>query len=348
MDGKKVFPKMAKAWPRSDPMKRLTPMLLVLLAARPGAASTLETVRARHTLACGVVSEAQDWNKEDLHGDLSALGSEVCRAVAVAALGRADAARITAYPAEPEALAGLAGGKVDVLAGVTPSVSRALRDGIAFGPPIFWDTQTFMVHRALGVAGAAGLAGRTVCFIDGTDTGAVLLAAMRAQGVRIVPFPFQEEGEMEAGLVGGHCAAIGAYASRLAGMRARFHALVHDFVLLGDVLAVSPASVATRQPDAAWSALVGATVDALGVTRASVTARRDGGDPNAARLLGSDWSAGRALGLAPDWSARVVGAVGNYGEIFARTLGPAAPPGLARGLNAPCSAGGAVCTAPLR
>ena len=316
-------------------------------------AATLDVVRARKHLVCGVVSEAQDWTKADLHGDLSALDKEICRAVAVAVLGRA-AAEIVAFPDEADGLAALGAGRADLVVGVTPSVSVSQREDVAFGPVIFWDSQTFLVHRALGVADAAGLAGRTVCTIDGTDTEALLRAAMSERGIRIVPFPFQEEGEMDAALVGGRCGAISAYASRLADMRAQFHAMVHDFVLLPDRLAISPVAVATRRQDPAWTAIAAATVDALveaamlGIGRDNLAASQASENPVVQRLLGADWSAGQALGLARDWSGRVIAAMGNYDDIYRRSVGEGSALGLAAGLNADCLHGGAICAAPLR
>ena len=329
-------------------------LTMIAICSAAHASPTLDAVRARGKLACGVVTEGQDWNKEDLHGNLSALGTEICRAVAIATLGRQYQLDVVGFPAEEEALAGLNHAKVDVVVGLTPSATRTLQYGVVFGPPVFWDTQTFMVHHALGVTSATGLAGKTVCYIDGTDNGGVLLATMQSRGIRILPFPFQEEGEMDAGLVGGHCRAISAYASKMAEIRTQFHALVHDFVLLPDTLAVSPANIATRQGDAGWTAIADTTVqvlvqaEMLGITRANLAVRRAGEDPVTRHLLGTDWSAGLSLGLARDFSAQIVAALGNYGEVFDRTVGEGSPLGLKRGLNATCLQGGAMCASPVR
>ena len=314
-------------------------------------AATLAEIQARHTLTCAVVTEETDWNKEDLHGNLSSLAAEVCRAVAVAVFGRDDALRVLRAPAEMEALAALRAGQADLVVGVTPAVSTGLRLGVTYGPPVFLDTQAVMVHRAAGVDDAAGLAGKTVCAIEGTDNDGVLLATMRARGVAIIPFPFQEEGEMDAALTGGHCQGVSAYASKLADVRRQFRG-GQDFVLLADRFAVSPASVATRAGDPVWSAVVAATVDVLvqaqmlGVTRAGVAQAVRSEDPVLQRLVGTDWSSGLALGLAHDWSARVLGAVGNYGEIYGRTVG--VEMGLAAGLNTDCLHGGALCPGQVR
>lgn len=322
--------------------------------ARPAKAATLDTARARHAVACGVVTEPPDWNKEDLHGDLSAFGTVICQAVALATLGRADAADIHRFAAEEDALRGLRASEVDVAIGVTPSATLAIQFDVAFGPVVFWDSQTFLVRRAAGIAEARDLAAKPVCFIDGTEQGSTLLAWMKASRIAMHPFPFQEEGEMSAGLAGGRCAAIGGYQSRLADLRAHMPAPASDYVLLPDTLAIAPAGAATRQGDPAWSSIVASTIDALigaemaGITRANLSHQRNGDDPAIRHLLGEDWSAGQSLRLDHDWSARVIARLGNYGEIFGRTVGENAPLGLKRGLNAVCVRGGALCAPPVR
>ncbi len=313
--------------------------------------TTLSAIQTRKTLNCVVITEEVDWNREDLHGDLTPLAEEVCRAVAVATLGRGDRLQVLREPAEPEALTALHNGLADLVVGVTPAISTALRLDVAYGPPVFLDTQQILVHRDAGIHDIAGLAGNTVCFIAGTDTAGVLLAATRARGIAIRPFPFQEEGEMSAAFTGGRCQAISAYASRLAAMRLQFRG---DYVLLPDRLALSPVVVATRAGDVAWSAVVAATVDVLiqaqmlGVTQAGIVQAMQSDDPVLARLTGRDWSSGLALGLAHDWSAKVIAAVGNYGEIYDRTLGTGSNRQLPAGLNTDCLHGGALCPAQVK
>ena len=325
---------------------------LVFLSLDAKAAdSTLSAIQTRKTLNCAVITEEADWNREDLHGDITPLAAEVCRAVAVATLGRTDALQVLREPAEPEALTALHTGQADLVVGVTPAISSALRLDVAYGPPVFLDAQEVLVHRDAGIHDIAGLAGKTVCFIAGTDTAGVLLATMRARGIAIRPFPFQEQGEMSAVFSGGRCQAMSAYASRLAEMRMQFRG---DYVLLPDRLALSPVVVATRAGDVAWSAVVAATVDVLvqaqmlGVTRAGIVQATQSDDPVLARLAGGDWSSGLALGLAHDWSAKVIAAVGNYGEIYDRTLGKGSKRQLPAGLNADCLHGGALCPAQVR
>ena len=324
--------------------------VLFLLNLCPASAATLDAVMARQSLACGVVQASPDWNKDDFHGDLSPLGREFCRAAAAAVLGRAEAAGIKAYPDEATAMRALAAGQVDMVAGVTPALSRGLRDHLVFGPVIFWDSQAVLAHAA----SLAALDGKTLCFLDGTDAAAALMAAKAAHKLRFIPFPFQEAGEMEAGLIGGHCAAVSASLSALAVMQAQTGRAGHDLVLLPDMFAVVPAAVATRAGDTVWSAVVGAAAavpvlaEMQGVTSENVQAMRQSGDPVTRHLLGADWSAAAALGLPRDFAAREIAAVGDYGAMFARSLGQGTAGRRPRGINAVCTNGGAICAAPLR
>ena len=322
--------------------------------ARSAWAGVLDKVKAAGTLACGVITEEAEYNKDDLHGGLDGLDGEICKAVAAAVRGDATKLRTTAWPVELEGLNGLAAGEVDLLVGVTPSATTMRLHGVGFGPPVFWDGQGFMVDRAAGIASLRDLAGRKVCFIDGADYQPVLDPVMRARNIAYVPFPFQEEGEMDAALVVGHCDAETADLSRLADKRSAFHGRAGDFVLLAETLTLDPVAPAYRQGDAPWAAVVDWTVYALmqaeasGVTRANVETMRASEDLAVQRLLGADFGAARALGLERDWAARVIAEVGNYGEIFDRTAGAGSRLNLPRGLNALWTQGGLMRPLPVR
>jgi general L-amino acid transport system substrate-binding protein len=327
---------------------------LVLTAPAAKAGATLDRVRDAGVVRCGVVTEIPEYNKEDLHGGLDGLGLEICKAVTVAVLGEAAQMTPAKFPVEQEALRALQKGGVDLLVGATPSATGVWAYGVQFGPPVFYDAQGIMVHREAGIASLADLAHRRVCFIDGTDTQRVLDAAMRARGIAYASYPFQEEGEMDAALVVGHCDAMSADLSRLAEKRSSFHARANDFVLLAETLTLDPVAPAYRQGDPQWAAIVDWTVHALvqaeasGVTRANVAALHDSADPAVQQLLGIDFAAGRALGLGHDWAARTIAAVGNYGEIYERSVGQQAPLRLPRGFNALWTSGGFMHPLPVR
>jgi general L-amino acid transport system substrate-binding protein len=324
-------------------------------AAPASAGQTLDRVRQAGELSCGVVTEPDDYNKADLHGALAPLGAEICKAVAVAALGEHAKVALRPYPAELEAEAGLHNGEVELIVGVTPDATSVWRWQIWFGPAVFYDAQGFLVRPDAGAATLAQLAGKKVCFVEGTDNEKVLLARTVARGIAVIPLPFQEEGEMEDGLAVGHCDAISADLSKLAQARANFPRQLGDDIVLPDLLTLQPVAPAYRQGDAQWAALVDWTIyvliqaEASGVTRANVAVQRGSEDPVVQRLLGVDWAASRALGLAAhDWSARVISMVGNYGEIYDRTVGAHGTLGLPRGLNALWTDGGLLHPLPVQ
>jgi general L-amino acid transport system substrate-binding protein len=120
-------------------------------------AQTLAAIRAAHHLNCGTVQGADDWNGADIHGNLSAFEADICRAVAVAIFGTEDGLTILVFPAEPEALAALKTGAIHLAIGISPSTSTAVRYGVGFGTPVFYDSQRILVAKQSGIVGLSGL-----------------------------------------------------------------------------------------------------------------------------------------------------------------------------------------------
>ncbi len=335
-------------------MTRLLLLAAIVLAPWSAhAQGTLAKIRAAGTLACGVITEEADYGKADTHGPLDDLGAEICHAVAAAVLGTPRAI-VTSYPDEQAGQQALAGGTLDLLAGVTPTPSNGAMYRETFGPPFFFDGQGFLVEIHSDIASLRDLAGRQVCFIAATEHESRLLAAFAARGIKMLPYPWEEQGEMDAGLTSGHCAAMTGDLSRLAAERARFHARKADFVILPETISLDPLAPAVRQDDPQWAAVVTWTVEALiaaeanDVTQANVAAMRGTDNPALRRLLGADRAAAQALGLPDDWAVRAIQSVGNYGELYARTVGPGTDDDLPRGLNALWTQGGLLYPLPLR
>jgi len=303
-------------------------------------------------LRCGVITEPLDWNKTDLHGSLAPLDIAICRAIATARYGAADRLEIQSYDSEEAGLTAVHAGKSDIVAGVTPDTTAGQKYALRFSIPFFYDGQGFMVHRAEGIHALADITGHKLCYIEDTDNDAVALNALAARGIKPVPFGFQEEGEMDAAIMDRHCQVTSAYLSKLAEARASFHNH-QDYVLLPDMLTLAPATVAVDAHDLRLSGLVDMTLSALlqaeflGVTAASAPHAPQSGDPRFQRLLGDDYATAAALDLPHDWSRQVIAAVGNYAEIYARTLGPGTPFDLPRGLNALWNHGGLMAPLPL-
>ncbi len=308
--------------------------------------------QAADRLRCGVITEPLDWNKTDLHGSLAPLDVEICRAIATARYGAPDRLEIQSYSSEEEGLTALHAGKSDIVAGVTPDAGAGQKYALHFSIPFFYDGQGFMVHRAEGIHALADITGHKLCYIEDTDNDAVALNALAARGIKPVRFGFQEEGEMDAAIMDRHCQVTSAYVSKLAEARASFHNH-QDYLLLPDLLTLAPVTVAVNARDLRLDGIVDMTLSALlqaeflGVTAAGASHAPQSGDPRYQRLLGDDYATAAALDLPHDWSRHVIAAVGNYAEIYARTVGPGTPLDLPRGLNALWNQGGIMAPLPL-
>ncbi|HXY24799.1 MAG TPA: hypothetical protein VEI73_09120 [Candidatus Acidoferrum sp.] len=336
-------------------MRRLLLSLLaggLLAPASVVHAQTLESIRAAHHMECGTVESADDWNGEDVHGNLSALEAEVCRAVAVAIFGDAHTLTIQVFPGEPEALSALKAGTIQLAVGISPSASTATHFGVGFGLPVFFDSQRLMVSKRSGITELKGLRDKLICALDMSPPERALHDEMTARGIPYALQSHSEQGEMDAAVAVRRCEAGTALESRLAQSRANFHAVTSDFVFLPERFGLYPVVPAYRYGDQKFGLLIDWTVsalieaEALGITQGNVATAVKREDMRAEQLLGHDFATAQALGLAHDWAAKVIAATGNYGEIFQRTTGR--PYHLDRGLNALWTQGGLMCALPMR
>jgi general L-amino acid transport system substrate-binding protein len=313
--------------------------LMIGTAATAHAGTTLDTIKTAGSLACGVNIEEPEYSTQDAHGNHSAFDLDLCKAVAVAVLG--PDAKFTAVPYrdEQDALKALKSGEIALLA--TGSLNFNHPSDTRFGSarPVFFDYQGFLVNKTMGIASPKDLAGKKICFLGGTEIDEQLEAYMAREKIKWLPFPFQEEGEMEAALITNNCAAVSADVSQLAYERIAFKSMAANFEILPDVIAKDPLAPTYRLDDPQWAAIVNWTVEALiqaeesGVTQANLAGMKKSSDPAIRRLLGTQRGYGQFIGLDDAWAARVIEAVGNYGEIFERDLGSGSAMKLARGAN---------------
>ena len=317
------------------------------------AQTTLLKIRSVGRLACGIVREEPEYSNLDAHGNRALFDVDLCKAIAIAALGSGARFDVTAFPDETASLKALQGGTVDVIASATPSLNNASSLGLRFARTMLFDFQGLMVNTALGVHTIDDLAGKKICYLTETNIELNLVSAMAERKIKFIPFPFQEEGEMEAAFLTGNCAAISADVTQLAYERIAFRAKGLDYAILPDVLAKDPLASATRNIDPQWSVLVNSVGDLLvqaeesRITAVKADEMALAPDPFIRRLLGSDPGIGGPFGLDDQWARRTIKGVGNYGEIFDRDLGPATPMRLARGPNRLWSDNGLLIAAPL-
>jgi len=327
------------------------------IGAEP-AATTLQRVRANQQLRCGVVVSTEDWNKTDLHGPLTPLNVEICKAVGVAVLGADVKVDITTYHSESDAEQSLDERKVDLVVGVTPSASAMSLRQIKFGPPVLYDGLSVLLRKDLAAQKLDDLKGHDLkmCVIDGTDNEPTLFAKLKSRQIDYVPVVFQEEGEMDDALAVGYCDAVGAYVSQLVRLRDSYPKQLGASRILPQMLTLSPVVPAYRSDDAQWGMIVDWTIHALiqaeasGITRANVRQQSTNEDPAVLRLEGTDWATSQALGLLPakDWAAKLIAVMGNYGEIYERTVGGSSALGMPRGPNTLWTDGGLMVAMPLQ
>jgi len=335
-------------------VKYLVCGLLLIAAFSARAGTVLDGIRKNGLLDCGVVTALNDESTDDTHGNTSAFGFDICRAVGSAILGPKAHIVVHPFPSEAEAYKSLQKGGLQLIVGATPDPGLARQYGVAYLNPVFFDGQGLLVHKDRGIHSLNDLAGKHICFIDLTDASSRFEQAVQARGIKVGYFPFEEIGEMEAALVDGHCDAETHDISKLAEGRAAFHGRRRDFEILPDRLTLDPLSPVVRTDDADFARVVdwvtGALVQAeiSGVTAANAEAMKTSPDLVVQTLVGVRQGPQWGLFLDRNWSLWAIEAVGNYGEIFDRDLGAGSPMRLERGPNKPWTQGGMLWGAPFR
>ncbi|MFC7703016.1 amino acid ABC transporter substrate-binding protein [Plastorhodobacter daqingensis] len=333
-------------------------MFGALVAAGFGAgaaqAATLDDVKARGELSCGVSTGLAGFSAPDANGVWQGFDVAVCRAVAAAVLG--DPMAVTFVPTTGQTrFSALSSGEIDMLArNTTWTFSRDVDLKFTFTGVNYYDGQGFMVSRDLGVSSARELDGATVCIQTGTTTELNLADYFRANNMSYEPVPIETNAEAQQQYLAGACDVYTTDASGLAATRATF-ADPENHILLPEIISKEPLGPLVRHGDDEWSDVVMWTLFALiaaeeyGITSQNIDELARGTDnPEINRLLGLEGELGAMFRLDNDWAKRAIAAGGNYGEIFSATIGEATPIGLARGLNAQWTQGGLLYAPPFR
>ncbi len=319
---------------------------LTALAAGFASAATVDDVKARGTLNCGVSTGVNGFSAPDSNGVWQGFDVAVCRAVAAAVLG--DPMKVNFITTTGQTrFSALASGEIDILArNSTWTFSRDVDLKFTFIGVNYYDGQGFMVKKDLGVSSAKELDGATVCIQTGTTTELNLADYFKANNMKYEPVPIETNAEAQQQYLAGACDVYTTDASGLAATRATF-ADAENHILLPEIISKEPLGPLVRQGDEQWSDIGRWTLNALiaaeeyGVTSANIEElAKSTENPEIKRLLGTEGELGKMLGLDADWAVRAIKAGGNYGEIFASTIGEATPIGLARGLNAQWTQGG--------
>jgi len=322
-------------------------------AAPASAQATLEAVKKRGKVLCGVSPTAPGFSYADDKGVRQGFDVDVCRAVSSAVFGVPD--KVDFVPLNTNVrFQGLQSGEVDLLSRqTTATFSRDTSLGLDFAPVVFYDGQGLMVSAKLGVKSAAELSQSAVCILPGTTTLQNLEDYFKPRNIKYEAVVFENPDEWRNAFFSGRCDVITTDRSDLASVRA----IANDpkqYVILPETISKEPLAPVVRQNDSNWRDIVSWTVNALiaaeeyGVTKGNIDEQLKSKDPEIQRLLGVNGDLGKMLNLDNKWAYNAIKQLGNYGELFERHLGEKTPLGLSRGPNQLWNKGGLIYSPPFR
>lgn len=329
-------------------------LLAAALASVPAHATTLDDVKAKGYLQCGVSAGVPGFSAPDNAGKWSGIDVDVCRAVAAAIFG--DDTKVRYSPLDSkERFTALQSGEIDLLSrNSTWSYKVDASLGLDFEGVNYYDGQGFLVRKDLNVTDPKGLDGATICVRTGTTTELNLADYFRKNNIKFTPVVYGTSDELRSAYEAGRCDALTGDRSNLATQKMLMKK-PDENVLLAAVISKEPLGPVVRQGDSQWGDIVRWSLDVMilgeehGVSSKNAKEMRDTSqDPTIRRLLGVEGDMGPYLGLPKEWSYDILSKVGNYKESFDRNVGKDSPLGLERGINALWTEGGIMYAPPLR
>lgn len=326
------------------------------LAAMPvHAGKTLDGIKARGQIVCGVSTGVNGFSAADSNGKWSGLDVDVCKALAAATLGDSEKVKYVPLTSQQRFTA-LQSGEVDLLArNTTFTLTRDASLGLSSTVVNYYDGQGFMVPVKSKLKTPKQLKGQTVCVQSGTTSEKNLASFSKANGLNLKPVVFEKFEAANAAYFSGRCVAYTTDASGLASIRSKEAKDAKEHVILPELISKEPLGPTVRRGDDEWFAIVKWVMYGLleaeeyGVTQANVEQMKSSTDPVVQRLLGvGGEDTGKLLGLDKEWLARALKATGNYGESFERNVGLKSSVGLPRGLNNLWNKGGLMYAYPVR
>lgn len=325
---------------------------LIALAAAADAA-TLDDVRRRADLRCGVNTGLAGFAAPDDRGNWRGIDADFCRAVAAAVFG--DAGKVKFVPLNAkERFTALQSGEIDLLSrNTTWTMSRDTSLGLTFTGVMYYDGQGFMARKSLGLKSVADLAGASICVQTGTTNEQNLADYFTTRALTYRPVVFERLDEVRSAYISGRCDSFTTDTSQLISERTRLPN-PDDSVILPEMISREPLGPAVRQGDDQWASIVRWTQLAMlnaeddGVTQKNVDQMLSSPNPEIRRLLGLEGGFGEGMGLSNNWALAIIRAVGNYGESFERNLGTGSPLNIPRGMNALWKDGGLHYPPPIR
>ena len=316
-------------------------------------ASTLDAVKQRGALVCGVSNGIAGFSIADDKGKWSGFDVDFCRAVAAAVLGDASKVQFVAASAE-ERFDALKAKKFDLLSrNSTWAFSNEIDQGVLFAGVTYYDGQGFLVPKKRKVTSALELDGSKVCVKAGTTSEANVADYFKANHMKFEPVRLESMKDIAKAYESGKCDVISSDVSQLHAERIGF-TKPNDSLILADIISKEPLGPAVRQDDVQWFNIVKwvnfamLNAEELGISSATVAQAKNSQKPAVRRFVGAEGDIGKQLGLSPDWALNVVKSVGNYGEVLDRNVGSKSKLNIARGLNQLWTMGGIQYAPPLR
>ena len=325
-----------------------------IMAAPAHAGKTIDAIKARGQVICGVNPSLPGFAAADSQGNWAGLDVDVCKAVAATLLGDASKVKWTPLNAS-QRFAALQSGEIDVLSrNTTWTLTRDASLGLNFTGTTYYDGQGFMVTKKSKITSAKQLKGATVCVQSGTTTEKNLADYSKAMKLNMKPVVFETQEATNKAYFTGRCQVYTTDASGLASVRNKEATKPDDHLILPELISKEPLGPSVRRGDDEWFAIVKWVVYALleaeeyGITQANVDQMKSSTDPVVMRILGTSEDTGKLLGLDKEWAYRAIKAVGNYGEVFERNVGPKSALKLPRGANNQWNKGGLMYAPPVR
>ena len=314
---------------------------------------TLEEIRKRDYVLCGVAEDAPGFSILDDKGAWWGIDADFCRALAAAVLGSKDKLKFRPL-SSPDRFKALKAKEIDVLARGAPwTLSRDTELGIRYAGPLFFDGQGFIVRRSLAITSILELSGASICALENTSGEQAVTDYFRTRQMRYQPIVSKKWEELVQSYSAERCSLLSGDVSQLALERSRFTS-PGDHTILPDFVSKEPRGPAVPEGDEQWFTIVRwvlmalIAAEELGLTSANVDDAKASPVAEVQHFLGIDLQLGQGIGLAPDWAYQIVKQVGNYGELFDRNLGAKSDLKIDRGANDIWTRGGLMYAPPFR
>ena len=321
------------------------------MTAGAQAQTTLDAVKAKGFVQCGVNTGLAGFSQPDSKGVWRGIDVDLCRAVAAAVFGDSAKVRYTPLTAQQRFTA-LQSGEVDILArNTTWTITRDTSLGLNFVGVNFYDGQGFMVPKKLNVKSARQLNGATICVQPGTTTELNLADYFRAHKMTFKPVVIEKLEEVLNAYFSGRCDVFTTDVSGLVSVRGSRAPKPDDHVILPEVISKEPLGPAVRHGDdrwfdvVKWSLFAMLEAEEMGLSSKSIDQALASKDPAVQRFVGASGDIGKMLVLDTRWAFNIVKQVGNYGESFDANLKPL---GFDRGINRLWTQGGLMYAPPIR